>query len=65
MEDARNSILSEIKERVLREVRVEFTEIFYELKMQYEEKFKSFEEDYFLKFDSKTDDTMEDSQPPE
>jgi hypothetical protein len=35
------------------------------LKTQYDEEFKKFEEDYFLKFDSKTDDTMEDSQPPE
>jgi hypothetical protein len=65
MEDARNSIISEIKEQVLREVRVEFTEKFYELKTQYEEKFKNFEDDYFLKFDTKTDDTMEDSQLPE
>jgi hypothetical protein len=65
MEDARNSIISEIKEQVLREVRVEFTENFYELKTQYEEKFKNFEDDYFLKFDTKTDDTMEDSQLPE
>ena len=67
MGDALNSTKLEIKEQVLREVRAEITEKFYELKKQNEQDIKNLREDYdfmknhFLKYDI----DMEDSQPPE
>lgn len=64
MEEAKNSIIAEIKEQVLREVRVEVTEKIYELKNQYEEELTKFKEDHFLKYE-KYDLDMEDSQLPE
>lgn len=61
MQEAKNSIISEIKEQVLREVQVEVTEKFHELKKQYDEELTKFKEDHFLKYDI----DMEESQLPE
>ena len=75
MEETRNIIKEEIKEVVLKELQVEFSEKFHNLKKEYEENFEKFKKEYyelmdFSQFmndedDNKSDVKMDESQKPE